>query len=212
MMFFIFRIAYTTSSNIFNRRKDDSLVRNMVTKFFKDNFRFIENYWKLPKYPTIIVANYPNDKFEYIAGITIPKNIAFIMAEGMVKIAKFNKILKYCIVKKKNGNEYNEMKEEVYKYIKNGISVFAYVSSFSHMKGKISKLRTGLFRIAKELNISITPISIDYINAVYGIIPNQNFRICVGETFKPTEIYNDIYKVRKFFKEKLTRTTTSTTF
>ena len=80
------------------------------------------------------------------------------------------------------------------------------------MKGKISKLRTGLFRIAKELNISITPISIDYINAVYGIIPNQNFRICVGETFKPTEIYNDIYKVRKFFKEKLTRTTTSTTF
>ena len=67
----------------------------------------------------------------------------------------------------------------------------------------ISKLRSGMFSIAKELNVSVTPVCVDYIDTYFGAITNQNFRIRVGDTFMIDDTNISIQKTKKFFKETM---------
>ncbi len=196
--------------NIVNKPKSNITLRNHVTDILKDNFIFSHNFHELPPYPSIIVSNYCYDRLENIACITIPKNISIIMGELLVKYVKLHSILENIICKhgsKDKGGEYNHIKSEIKKCTENGISTFSYVTKSLHKNSKcyIGKLRSGMFRIAKDLNIPITPIFIDYIDDKFGIIPLQNFRMHVGETFLIGEdIEGDIYNTRKFFINQMT--------
>jgi hypothetical protein len=189
--------------------KSNIKLRMFVTNILEENFIFSHNFHELPSYPSIIVSNYCYDRLENIACITIPKNISIIMGELMVKYIKLNSILENIICKNGNkykGGEYDHIKSEIKKCIENGISTFSYVSASLHKNAKyIGKLRSGMFRIAKDLNIPITPIFIDYIDDTFGIIPLQNFRMHVGETFLVGEdMEEDIYNTRKFFVNQMT--------
>ena len=59
--------------------------------------------------------------------------------------------------------------------------------------------------IAKELNIPITLVAIDFIDTKFNNIQRQNFHIKIGETFKVDNIREAIHKSRKYFQKTLTR-------
>jgi hypothetical protein len=183
--------------------KDDTVIREDVTDLFKSAFRFHDNFGKLPDKPGIIVCNYIWDRLENLASIIIPRNLAIVGSAKFMKNSKINYLIKHFIITNENGNSYERMKLEIKNHIDNGRYVFAYVSKPVTHDHYISKLRSGMFRIAKELNIPITPLAVDYIDSYYGIIPYQNFYMHVGETFYIDDVDSDMYRMRKFFTERV---------
>jgi hypothetical protein len=183
--------------------KDDTVLREDVTDLFKSAFHFHDNFGKLPDKPGIIVCNYVWDRLEHLASIIIQRNLAIIMGTKCVKMSKLNYLVKHFIITNENGNSYERMKLEIKNHIDNGRYVFAYVSKPVTHDHYITKLRSGMFRIAKELNIPITPLAVDYIDSYYGVIPYQNFYMHVGETFYVDDVDSDMYRTRKFFTERV---------
>jgi len=181
-------------------QKDDTVIREDVTDLFKSAFRFHDNFGKLPDKPSIIVCNYVWDRFENLASIIIPRNLAIVIANDFIMKSKLNYLVKHFILRNENGNSYERMKLEIKNHIDNDRYVFVYVSKAACY---ISKLRSGMFRIAKELNIPITPLAVDYIDSYYGVIPYQNFYMYVGETFYVDDVDSDMYRTRKFFTERV---------
>ena len=66
-------------------------------------------------------------------------------------------------------------------------------------------MRTGLFSIAKELDIPITLVAIDFVDTQFNNIQKQNFHIEIGDTFKVDNIQDAVYKSRKYYKKTLTK-------
>ena len=101
-------------------------------------------------------------------------------------------------------DNYETTKQEILHNIKSGRHVFAYVSKPPKLRPDyISSVRTGLFSIAKQLNIPITLVCIDYIDTYFGAITKQNFRIRIGDTFMVDDVSSNVFKVKKFFKETM---------
>lgn len=187
-------------------RKDDHVLRTDVTRILSSHFRFTHNFDRLPAYPTIIVANYIYDRIENIACITIPKDLCIVMGQSFVKIAKLDRIIKNFIFRYETvkTGQYDSIKEQARQKLNEGFSIFAYVSKCTQYRnGYVGKVRSGMFRIAKELNVPVTPITIDFIKHNNGIIENQRFRIKVGETFKVDDIGQAVYYTRNFFRKTL---------
>ena len=180
---------------------DNKYIRENVTTVLKKHFIFSHNFWKLPEYPTIIVSNYIYDRAENITCITIPKSLAIIIADNFAALTHVDSVINNCIIKKKS-NDYNNIKKNIAKAITDGHSVFAYITKPSHNRN-IGKIRSGMFSIAKELGIPITPIVFDYIYSIYGYIPSQKYRIRVGDTFLVNNIEKDMEKVGNFFSETI---------
>ena len=181
---------------------NDKLVRYSVVNFLETTFQFKHNFHHLPLCPTIIVSNYCYDRLENIFCIVIPKDIAIVMGRLMITAGKLDRIVQNCIVIKKH--QYQMIKEEIFRYNRKGVSSFAYITDCHHKSGLYTNpVRTGMFRIAKELNIPITPIAFDYIQSYYGIIPYQNYEIKVGDTFSVSDIEIDTRMVQKFFNSSL---------
>lgn len=201
------QVVFRASFGKFLKERDNSFLRQIVTKLYTRCFNFKHNFGKLPEYPTIIVANYIYDRLENTACIMIPKDMTIILGDILAYKVRLNHIVKDIIITKatdKNCGQYERIKQQIAEKYKQGMSIFAYVTKCIHKNGHyIGRLRSGLFRISQELKIPITPVAIDYIHDNYGIIPRQNFRICVGDTFQVQDINKDMQVVRRFFKEKM---------
>lgn len=188
-----------------DKRKDDSKVRDVVKNIFSNTLILKTNFKKLPDKPTIFLANYCNDRFENLSCILIPKDIAILMRDGLKKTTKLHKIVKWPIFTGEKNN-YENTKNEILKHIKEGRSIFAYITKYPQdIPNVIHKVRTGMFSLAKELNIPITLVAIDYIDTQFYNIQKQNFHIDIGETFFVDNIQNAIYKTRKYYSKTLTK-------
>jgi hypothetical protein len=190
-----------------NAREDNYIVTNLVTEIFNSNFRFKHNFENIPKHTTIFVANYISDRYENISCITLPIHVCPVMADLFVSKLKFDKILTHVITRKNSSkNNYEEIKNKMKTTLDKNISIFVYIEKESSAIGNpIGIIRSGMFSIAKELNISITPVCFDHIEYnKLGIIYKQNYRIHVGDTFYVTDIKKDIHKTRVFLRDKLT--------
>lgn len=176
-----------------------------VQEIFTRNFRLIENFTELPKTPSILVLNYSQDKMETLVFKLIPVKCVPIMAgwssiKNIIENYTGNVIFRPY---NKRENMFNTIKTEIQKYIEKKFYIFTYISIPSKHFG-LSKLRSGIFRIAKDLNVPITPICVDYIQNNFGYIPYQNFRIKVGETFYIQDIQQSMNRTRNFYKKNLT--------
>jgi hypothetical protein len=193
------KLAYMGSKGIFV--ENEELCREMMRKFFDENFRFSNEFNKLPEKPSIYVCNYCYDRVENFSYLTIPRKLSLILTKG--NIEKFN-VIQNCIITNGKGDEYKFVKESIKKSVEQGRSIIVYISSHKqHIIGKIGRIRSGIFRIAKELEVPVTPIAFDYIHQTYGYIPYQNFRVHVGHSFMVDNVENSMYNVRQFFKNKL---------
>lgn len=193
---------YLTVSNKYpvEKRHDDNKIREIVTKIWKNHFVYSDNFYKLPSHPTIYIANYVNDRVENCACIMIPDRICIVMGSGFIDNFKLNKIVKHVHGTRKHSGEYEETKIALAEKLKEGISIFSY-SSRPFISDRIGKIRSGMFRIAKELNVTVTPIYFDHIEHSYGIIPVQRYSIVVGDTFFVDDIDSCVYRAKKFFKK-----------
>lgn len=177
----------------------DERLRCEVTELFKAKFNFIHNFEKLPTFPTMIVSNYIYDRLEHIACIVIPREIAIVMGKAMIDLAKLDKIVNNMIIRPTEGGSFENVKQQVERKYKQGLSIFTYVTKI----GNITRVRSGMFVIAKDLGIPVTPVAIDYVhfNAVGAIVP-QNFRISVGETFEVNSVNDARYRTKVFLREQ----------
>ena len=92
--------------------------------------------------------------------------------------------------------------------IKEGRSVFSYVTKTPRLGPTyIQNIRTGMFKLAKELNVPVTLIAIDYIDSTFGMIHSQNFNIEIGDTFMVDDVNESVYIAKKFFKDKMCKFT-----
>jgi len=116
-----------------------------------------------------------------------------------MEMCKFNHIISPIICRKLKGKDFENIKNKVYEYINNGTSVFAYANN--GISGTTGRIRTGLFKIAKKLNITITQIAIDNINYLFNCIQYQKFEIKIGETFYVNDPIRDAIKTHRFFSK-----------
>lgn len=185
-------------------RDNDDVVRSMVTGYFSTVFRLSHNLDDIPNHPTIYIANYSHDRLEHITLVMIPTKICALMGKGFIKMAKTNYIMKHSLTMDGSGN-FDKVKDSIDDMLKNGISVIAYVEKRLLLdKLLVGRLRTGIFKIAKDLNRTITPIVFDHIyyNS-YGVVPRQNYSIMVGKTSNVENIEKSIYDTRLFMKNSL---------
>jgi hypothetical protein len=198
----VYKLAYIDSVE---NRKDDTLLKDVVKKIYNPTLNLKTNFKKIPDIPTIFVSNYCNDRLENLSCILIPKNIAILMRDGLKKTTKLHKLVKWPIFTKENKN-YEHTKNEIITHVNQGRSIFAYITKYpSDKPNVIHTVRSGLFSIAKELNIPITLVAIDFIDTKFNNIQKQNFHIEIGETFKVDNIREAIYKSRKYFQKTLTK-------
>lgn len=178
----------------------NSYVSNQMEKMFTNSgFRLLNNFGKMPIKPTIIVANYCSDRIENAAYLLIPGKSCVISQFPFLDQVLFEHIQS----KGHAVGQFEKIKISVSEKIQKNISIFTYINSPTH-SGNIGKISSGMFRIAAELDIPITPICIDRIKTGFlWSIPNQNFCIKVGETFLPKNIPNSIHSVRKFLTNTL---------
>ena len=186
-----------------DKRKDNIILYDTCYNMFSNKFRLHLNFNKLPQKPSLIVCNYCHDRFENLALILIPRNIVILIRDVVLKYTKLDKLIKWVIVIKKENN-YESTKKEIQKHINEGRSVVSYVSKDPYFgPTHIRNIRSGIFKISKDLNIPITPLAIDYIDNNYGIINYQNFNMKTGNTFYVNDVKQSMTSVKKFFKNSL---------
>lgn len=181
----------------------DEKLRKDVRELFDTQFNFIHNFEDLPTYPTMLVTNYVYDRLEHIACIVIPHEIAIVMGKAMIDLANLDKVVNHLVLRPVEGGSFKKVKQQVGQMYKQGLSIFTYVTKISPKVGYISRIRSGMFTIAKDLGIPVTPIAIDYIhtNSVGAIVP-QNFRIIVGKTFMVNSVSESRHRARMFLMEQ----------
>ena len=188
--------------------KNRTLPTNIIKYSYNNFFYFSHNFSKLPKENTIILANHPHNLLDYVAFKMLPMKVA-IVAGGLHFLVSWtcnkDECILYNLYKKKN---FDEIKEKIKEKIKE-MPILMFVENhhkipFNNNGRRIAKLRTGIFHIAHELNIPITPMVIDRIDSSFGIIHQQPFRMLIGPTFiveDPDLVRRKTYRFMKTTKQ-----------
>lgn len=200
----IFTILHTVKT--IPKENKDEYTQKRVYNLFNTHFRLHHNFHKIPSYPCIIVANYIRDRVENILYPILPCPTTILAREGSYLNYLNGNVLEHTIPTYTGC--YNDIREKIKDTIAEGRNIFCYVSAYN--KGvynglHISKIHTSMFRIAKELNIPILPISFDYIEIEYGRVIDQPIYIRVGDNFMVNNIDEDVKKTKKFFQNSLNR-------
>ena len=185
---------------IIGKSSGDKKLKLKTSELFNDIFRLKTNFKNLSTKVTIFIANYPESYVEYLTIMLIPRETSIIL--------RGNAIVKDFIYKpiKKNSSQdtYENIKKQIKNSLEKNTSVFGYCTLYEPYKLFKLKMRTGLFRIAKELNVTITPVVFDIIDTDnFFSIKQQNYEIYIGESFYVSDIEKDVKTVRKLFKDKL---------
>lgn len=189
-----------------HRNADNTAIQKLVQKMFSNIFN-LKISGNIPDEPTIYVANYPCNFIECFTSVLIPQDIAVVMGDNIMTRSTWSLVLSDVIYrKKKYGKSYKDVKKQIIKKIQKGKSVLGYVTTHS-LKGNkaiyLGRVRTGLFRIAKELDIKITPIVFDTIDHQYGRILQQNYQIKICDSFKVKDVNKYVLRVKKIYTETL---------
>jgi hypothetical protein len=184
------RIIYSAIKVIRTKEKyPDSVLANNINDIFLSS--------TLTETPTIFVANYCRDRVENAACILVPRNLSIMMQEGFSKINMSNIINKPIYVNGHGKGNFDIICEQVKEAHNEGNDIFVYINSPSYFN-YMNKYSSGIYHIAKKLNITITPLAIDYIDTKFGSIPNQKFYIESGDSFFVDDIKTAKYKTRSF--------------
>lgn len=182
---------------------------NMCKNLFINNTNFTHNLHNIPQENTIWLLNYPQKNWiEYYNQSLLPQNYIFVANQ------KFGRILKNYYPSDRihtidfsKKNNYQNLKNHI-KHLLNQTNVCLYFDTKVNYKGlkkntyQLQTPRLGIFNIAKELNVKITPIVMDHLYISNGLIPPQNYQIYVGKS-RFINSQSDIEDTIAFFKKKL---------
>jgi hypothetical protein len=125
-----FHLYSTLFILLYKGAKSDAIARESIYNMLSCHFELYDNLHTLPKFPTIIVSNYCYDRAENLAPILIPRPIAFISLDKLVRYTKIDRVLETIITRSvgdANSGEYDNMKEKVKNAIEAKKFVFSYV-------------------------------------------------------------------------------------
>ena len=171
----------------------------VVSTMYNNGFTFKHNFDKLPSHHTIFVCNHPYNPIDYTAYKLIPKKVA-IVAGGLHFLAKYLCHKDEYILYNNNKNKnFNMLKDAIAAKI-DTTSVLVFVENYKLLTSSstIAPLRTGIFSIAQQLGVTVTPLVIDRVDTILGSITKQKFEIVVGETIMVTDPKHDSRTTRKF--------------
>ena len=167
----------------------NTITKNLTKNLLVARTDFIHNFENnIPTENTIYVANYPWNEIEYLAQRLIPGNVCGVAFDshvgGLIRLIGSEE--DFIVLPYKKGSTYELLRDKIKSKIKT-MSIFGYVEN-CHLRLTNNEiglpLRSGLFEIAKELNITITPIFISHQEYKYGKISDRKtFRMEVGETY-----------------------------
>lgn len=145
---------------------------------------------KCPNHPTIYVINYCRNRFEHLMLNFIPENFVIFTSWDLMA----------CIYNKakffKRGKSYRHFKFIVKKTLKQNINVVCFVSA--PYSARLSKLKSGIFSIATQEKLHITPICVSKLETDnFEVIKNQKLFMKIGKTFIPEN--NGMKIVRDFY-------------
>jgi hypothetical protein len=149
--------------------------RTLVQSVFTKCFTLRHNFRQLPTKPTIFLANYPITILEYTIPSLLPLPVCFLTSQRAEKALKL-------VYSKEEYLVFNDGKKKNFEYLKECIqervktsSMYVYVEDQSQRihDFHVGNMRKGMFYIAKELGVTITPIAIDGVLLQNGMIPDQ---------------------------------------
>lgn len=194
------------SNYIDSTRKIGSVYLSQM--FFNNCVNLTHNFQMIPKQNTIFLANYPTTVVEYICFKLLPVDVAIVVANGFIG----SWTLCFCksgqFIKLKGGkNNFEGLLEDIKEKIKN-MSIFVYIEDQTRKKKIIGNsiaypLRKGIFEIAYQTGITITPLFIDRVKIRNGLIDKRPFSMVVGETTKVTDTKNSAIQTYKFLNSIL---------
>lgn len=184
-------------------------------KLLGSNFILKENYETVKTFPTIYIVNYPVNKLEILAGLLLPggsdglrpeapgrSGLCYMMAEKFAKKTGLDKVLTNSIIRSEKHGQYTHIKKQIKKKLEKDNSIFVYISKQTYFPGYISELRHGIFSIAKELKIKVTPVYISEIKSSFGYVTSDTLEITAGEQIEVDRIEHAKFSTRKFFLDR----------
>jgi hypothetical protein len=194
------------SNYVDSTRKIGSVYLSQM--FFNNCVNLTHNFQMIPNHNTIFLANYPTTVVEYICFKLLPLDVAIVVANGFIG----SWTLCFCktgqFIKLKGGkNNFESLLDDIKEKIKH-MSIFVYIEDQTRKK-KISgdsiayPLRKGIFDIAYQLGITITPLFIDRVKMRNGLIDKRPFRMLLGETMEVTNPKDTAIQTYKFLNSIL---------
>lgn len=174
---------------------------------FQRYFRLYHNLdVLLSRPPHILLANYPNDRFESFAVFMLPVPYAFVMKESSYYSTRLKLHSKMHTIFVKDRGSYSGIKRSIPKHLGNNRFIFGYVNNPSSVHPRhFERYRTGLVRIAIELGVPISLIAFDQFqfDQWTGALSDQSFRVHVSEMFQPRELDASMVHIRTFFQTRM---------
>lgn len=206
LLFPPFFLVVSTIITILLGKKD--YHRTNVKAFFHNYIKPKILGHKLPDYPSIIVANYPTTYLEYLANYLLSDNICILLYKGSFIQSR---IVKYFyssdqIIFVGRGKEFLDTQNKIKSKIDSGYTVLVYAEKRFYdrpSKYDISRLHSGIFSIAKNAKIPITPIVFDHIDHDFGIVTNSNYKIYIDKPRYVTDVQKEMDMASKLFRKKL---------
>lgn len=180
-----------------NNKNDETTSSKIKSILNVCGFRLVTNFDSLPRKPTIFLANYCRDRAENPACLLLPRKLAVLMADGFKHVNMAGIINKPIYVTVNNKGNFEYVQEQIKIAHDEGNDLFVYGNSPSYFD-YMTRYKTGIFKIAKKLNITVTPVAIDYIHTNWGTIPSQNFFMKTGNQISVDNPDTARYLVRKF--------------
>ena len=177
------------------------LFNTCLTPIFSGNL--------LPLKPTIIIANYPTNYIEYLANhLLCDRKICFVVKRTApvqsIAVRLFYHEENILFVSSKGSFE--DTQDIIEEKIQQGYTIFTYIDKTYFKrptKYAVHDIRRGIFTIAKNLGVPITPMVFDHIDHSLGILEQTTFKIFTDETRFVRDIDEEMEKVHNLFKRKL---------
>jgi hypothetical protein len=158
-------------------------------------FNIFNNKLPSPKNPTIFICNYPSQMIDYLVFGLFDCKISFILAKAIYDYIHYFFDKERLIYHKKGL--YNHIESEIKDKIKKKYSIFVYTEREYYNRKNIyemTQFRTGIFNIAKNNNISITPIVVDH---------GQTGKVHIFDPIFIKNVDQDIKNIHKMMSSKL---------
>jgi hypothetical protein len=181
------------------------LLKKTVDNVFRYNFDLKFNRDMLPKKPTIFIANYAANHFEYVANTMCSDKMCLVLWIGAKNSVK-NLYGEDNLIGIPSKDSYEYTQTQVKLKIKHGYDVFVYVERNYKTRDNcysVTEFRSGIFNIAKSLGVTITPIVFDHVDHTCGLVGNSTYNIHVDRTRLVENVETEMGDVMKLFKRKL---------
>ena len=190
-------------------------IPRMYRYFTKILYKFglnVKQDGKIPNVPCIIVSNYCTKKFKthllsYMSHCTISDKLCIVVNDSMPnilsRIYNYDRIIYLSLGKSKN---YDYLKISIKRILDKGYNVFVYIEDNDKTKVPytIKSIKSGVFNIAKDLDVPIVPIVSDSYNWKNIFLPFPiSYRIKIGSPIFVKNIKTDMDIVLNWMKKSL---------